>query len=71
MIDTLLQEPGGAPSAVAIQLLFKCFLPKLVAASVDSRSANVSFNLGVILLHCFISSVYMVKTMADMNIAIF
>ncbi|KAG7306251.1 hypothetical protein JYU34_008851 [Plutella xylostella] len=40
MIDTLLQEPTGEPNAVAIRLLFKCLLPKLVAASVDCRNAN-------------------------------
>lgn len=42
MIDILVCEPNGAPNASAIQLLFKCLLPKLIAASVDCRNANVS-----------------------------
>ncbi|CAH0714397.1 unnamed protein product, partial [Brenthis ino] len=40
MIDILVSEPNGAPNASAIQLLFKCLLPKLIAASVDCRHAN-------------------------------
>ena len=43
MIDILLCDANGAPDASAIQILFKCLLPKLLAVSVDSRQANVSF----------------------------
>lgn len=42
MIDVLLCHQNKDPNEDAIQLLFKCLLPKLVAASVDNRSANVS-----------------------------
>lgn len=42
MIDILICEASGAPNKEAIKLLFKCILPKLVAASVDTRNANVS-----------------------------
>lgn len=42
MIDILICEASGEPNKEAIKLLFKCILPKLVAASVDSRNANVS-----------------------------
>ncbi|XP_047984801.1 LOW QUALITY PROTEIN: uncharacterized protein LOC125225234 [Leguminivora glycinivorella] len=40
MIDILLCDSNGDPKPEAIQLLFKCLLPKLVAASVDNKSAN-------------------------------
>ncbi|XP_063362383.1 uncharacterized protein LOC134651237 isoform X2 [Cydia amplana] len=40
MIDILLCDSNGDPKPDAIQLLFKCLLPKLVAASVDNKSAN-------------------------------
>ncbi|KAM3964157.1 condensin-2 complex subunit D3 [Aphomia sociella] len=40
MIDVLLCEANGDPNENAIQLLFKCILPKLVAASVDCKNAN-------------------------------
>ncbi|KAL0880882.1 hypothetical protein ABMA27_002063 [Loxostege sticticalis] len=40
MIDILICEASGAPNKEAIKLLFKCILPKLVAASVDTRNAN-------------------------------
>ncbi|XP_063620991.1 uncharacterized protein LOC134793359 [Cydia splendana] len=40
MIDILLCDSDGDPKPEAIQLLFKCLLPKLVAASVDNKSAN-------------------------------
>ncbi|XP_072938670.1 condensin-2 complex subunit D3-like [Epargyreus clarus] len=40
MIDILVCDANREPDSVAIQLLFKCLLPKLVAASVDSRNAN-------------------------------
>ncbi|XP_063384989.1 uncharacterized protein LOC134671147 [Cydia fagiglandana] len=40
MIDILLCDSDGDPKPEAIQLLFKCLLPKLVAASVDNKSAT-------------------------------
>ncbi|XP_028174411.1 uncharacterized protein LOC114363018 [Ostrinia furnacalis] len=40
MIDILICEANGEPNKEAIKLLFKCILPKLVAASVDTRNAN-------------------------------
>ncbi|CAG4975499.1 unnamed protein product [Parnassius apollo] len=40
MIDLLICDSNGLPSPEAIQLVFKCLLPKLVAASIDSRNAN-------------------------------
>lgn len=42
MIDVLLCEANGKANGDALHLLFKCILPKLVAASVDCRNANVS-----------------------------
>ncbi|KAJ0175566.1 hypothetical protein K1T71_008725 [Dendrolimus kikuchii] len=40
MIDILICDSNRQPNAGAIQLLFKCLLPKLVAASVDNRNSN-------------------------------
>ncbi|XP_039751087.1 condensin-2 complex subunit D3-like isoform X2 [Pararge aegeria] len=40
IINILICEPNGNPSSVAIQLLFKCLLPKFIAASLDTRNAN-------------------------------
>ncbi|XP_052756211.1 condensin-2 complex subunit D3-like isoform X2 [Galleria mellonella] len=40
MIDVLICEVNGDPNKNAIQLLFKCILPKLIAASVDCKNAN-------------------------------
>lgn len=42
MIDILVCDTKGSPNPEAVQVLFKCLLPKLVAASTDSRSSNVS-----------------------------
>ncbi|XP_075974745.1 condensin-2 complex subunit D3-like [Anticarsia gemmatalis] len=39
IIDILICD-GREPNATAIRLLFKCLLPKLIAASVDTRNAN-------------------------------
>lgn len=43
MIDILLYDTNGQPNAVAIRLLYKCLLPKLVSASTDTRISNVCF----------------------------
>lgn len=43
MIDILICDTNGEPNAGAIRLLFKCLLPKLIAASTDTRNANVSW----------------------------
>ncbi|XP_060803815.1 condensin-2 complex subunit D3 [Amyelois transitella] len=40
MIDVLICDSNGDVNESAIRLLFKCILPKLVAASVDCRNAN-------------------------------
>lgn len=40
IIDMLINHTNNEPDAVAIRLLFKCLLPKLVAASTDTRNAN-------------------------------
>uniref|UniRef100_A0A1E1WTD4 Uncharacterized protein n=1 Tax=Pectinophora gossypiella TaxID=13191 RepID=A0A1E1WTD4_PECGO len=40
IIDILICDANGEPNASAIQLLFKTIVPKLVAASVDSKNAN-------------------------------
>ncbi|XP_050346947.1 condensin-2 complex subunit D3-like [Nymphalis io] len=40
MIDVLVCDASGEPNAAAIQLLFKCLLPKFIAASVDCRHVN-------------------------------
>ncbi|XP_047530074.1 condensin-2 complex subunit D3-like isoform X2 [Vanessa atalanta] len=40
MIDVLVCEANGEPNSAAIQLLFKCLLPKFIAASVDCRHVN-------------------------------
>ncbi|XP_059046345.1 condensin-2 complex subunit D3-like [Achroia grisella] len=40
LIDVLICEANGDPNKNAIQLVFKCILPKLVAASMDCRNAN-------------------------------
>ncbi|XP_041986894.1 condensin-2 complex subunit D3-like isoform X2 [Aricia agestis] len=40
LIDILICQSGGSPKSSAIQLLFKCMHPKLIAASVDSRYNN-------------------------------
>lgn len=45
MIDILLCDPDGAPKEKALQLLFQCMLPKLIAVSVDSKNANVRTKL--------------------------
>ncbi|VVD04594.1 unnamed protein product [Leptidea sinapis] len=40
VIDMLLCSSNGQPNPMAIKLLFKCLLQKLVAASLDYRQAN-------------------------------
>lgn len=50
MIDILVCDSNGEPNETAIQLLFKCLLPKLVAASVDCRNSNVSIAIKVKIL---------------------
>ncbi|KPJ11236.1 Condensin-2 complex subunit D3 [Papilio machaon] len=40
MIDILVCDSKGSPYPEAVQVLFKCLLPKLVSASTDSRNSN-------------------------------
>ncbi|XP_069356527.1 condensin-2 complex subunit D3-L isoform X2 [Maniola hyperantus] len=40
IIDILICEADGNPSSAAIKLLFKCLLPKFIAASLDTRNVN-------------------------------
>ncbi|XP_045447680.1 uncharacterized protein LOC123656001 [Melitaea cinxia] len=40
MIDILICQTKDEPNSTAILLIFKCLLPKFIAASTDSRSAN-------------------------------
>ncbi|XP_068632402.1 condensin-2 complex subunit D3-L [Battus philenor] len=40
IIDILICGKKGSPSSEALHFLFKCLLPKLVAASMDNRNAN-------------------------------
>lgn len=42
MIDILICQTKDEPNSTVIQLIFKCLLPKFIAASTDSRNANVS-----------------------------
>lgn len=42
IIDILICKTHGNPNSAAIQMLFKCLLPKFIAASLDTRNANVS-----------------------------
>ncbi|CAH2108291.1 unnamed protein product [Euphydryas editha] len=40
MIDIIICQSKDDPNSTAIQLVFKCLLPKFIAASTDSRNAN-------------------------------
>ncbi|XP_052739569.1 condensin-2 complex subunit D3 [Bicyclus anynana] len=40
IINILICDANGDPSSAAIQLLFKCLLPKFIAASLDTRNVN-------------------------------